>query len=86
MSMTIGFVLRFDQAPAAPAPPPVVPTTAVETHWHNPEVVAETQGAASSRWLPSSGRFPAHASTTYGPRGEPNRPWLPQRSRIDPYA
>ena len=90
MSMTIGFLLRYDQAPAAPVPPAVASHTVVQGHWHRPDKVeAAAQRPASSGLSfrqPSADRFPAYASTTYGSRGEPNRPWVPSQTRLDLYA
>jgi len=88
MSMTIGFVLRYDQAPAAPVPPSVASPTVHIGHVHTPaEVTMPAQGgSASFSRHPSADRFPAYASTTYGSRGEPNRPWVPSQTRLDLYA
>ena len=88
MSMTIGFVLRYDQAPAAPVPPSVVPPTVIHGHGYSPAKVAapiQREGASFS-WQSSTDGFPAYASTTYGSRGEPNRPWVPSQTRLDLYA
>lgn len=86
--MTIGFVLRYDQAPAAPVPPSVVSPTVIHSHGYSPtQVTAPAQrGGASFSRHPSAERFPAYASTTYGSRGEPNRPWVPSQTRLDLYA
>ncbi len=88
MSMTIGFVLRYDQAPAAPVPPSVVSPSVIHGHGYSPaKVAAPIQRAGSSLpRQPSADGFPAYASTTYGSHGEPNRPWVPSQTRLDLYA
>jgi hypothetical protein len=86
MSMTIGFVVRYDRAPSAPVQP-VTPIVAARHAWSAPKADASVQPVAQASWhQPAGDHFPAYASTTYGSRGEPNRPWVPSRTRLDLYA
>lgn len=86
MSMTIGFVVRYDRAPSAPVQP-VAPIVGARNAWPAPKVGAPVQPVAQATWhQPGADHFPAYASTTYGSRGEPNRPWIPTQTRLDLYA